>query len=95
LKTKTASAKKDWYAYIIRCSDNTLYCGIAKDVEARFCSHAAGKGAKYTRGRAPLRLAWVLPKGVEHGEALRLERQIKKMPRQKKLELIANKAEEK
>ncbi|HET8715147.1 MAG TPA: GIY-YIG nuclease family protein [Holophagaceae bacterium] len=45
-----------WTVYLLRCGDGTLYCGIARDAEARLAQHQAGKGAKYTRGRGPLKL---------------------------------------
>ena len=43
-----------WYLYILRCGDGSLYTGITTDVEKRLAQHRSGKGAKYTRGRAPL-----------------------------------------
>ena len=45
-----------WYVYILRCGDGTLYTGTTDDVERRLAVHRAGKGAKDTRGRAPLEL---------------------------------------
>jgi len=45
-----------WYVYLIECSDGSIYTGIAIDVEARYAAHAAGKGARYTRLRAPVRV---------------------------------------
>jgi putative endonuclease len=47
-----------WFVYLVRCRDNSLYCGITKDVAARVAVHNAGKGAKYTRSRGPVTLAW-------------------------------------
>ena len=79
---------KPWFVYLIRCGDGTLYCGIALDVEARFQAHAAGKGAKYTRGRAPLELVHVEAHPTK-GAALRREQAIKKMPRARKWALWA------
>ena len=75
-----------WFVYILRCGDNTLYTGITDDVEKRLTAHRAGKGAKYTRGRGPLELLHKeeLP---DKPTALRREIAIKKLPRQKKLEL--------
>ena len=48
--------EKIWYFYILECKDGTLYTGITDDVQRRFKAHSEGKGAKYTRGRGPLRL---------------------------------------
>ena len=76
-----------WYIYILRCGDDTLYTGITDDVEKRFSAHAAGKGAKYTRGRGPL--IRVYTEEVEDkSAALKREHAIKKLPRTKKLKLI-------
>lgn len=80
--------EKQWHLYILRCADGTLYTGIAVDVEKRFAAHAAGKGAKYTRGRGPLTLLYQEACG-DHPQALRRERQIKKLPRREKERLIS------
>ena len=76
-----------WTVYIVRCSDNTLYTGIAKDPDHRIAEHNSGKGAKYTRSRLP-----VLPVYREicadHSAALRREAAIKRMTKQEKNELI-------
>lgn len=78
--------EKEWVVYILRCNDGTLYTGITDNLPRRLAQHRAGKGAKYTRGRAPLILNY-----VEHCEdrsfALRREAAIKKMPRKEKLTL--------
>lgn len=71
-------AGKRWRVYVARCADGTLYTGIATDVRARLTRHNAGTGAKYTRGRAPVSLAW--ESGAMSGtEARRLEATIKRM----------------
>ena len=46
----------DWYVYILKCKDSSYYTGITKNLEKRIADHANGRGAKYTRGRAPLKL---------------------------------------
>ena len=76
-----------WYLYILRCKDNTLYTGITTDVEKRLEAHRSGKGAKYTRGRGPLRLVYQETCG-SHSEALKREVEVKKLTRAEKLELI-------
>ena len=73
----------NWVCYLIRCADDTLYCGITNDLEARLAAHNAGEGAKYTRGRAPVRLAHVEPCDSKSA-ALKREMQIKQMTRGKK-----------
>jgi putative endonuclease len=75
-----------WAVYLLRCGDGTLYCGIALDVEARLAQHQAGKGAKYTRGRAPLELVFQ-EACASKGQALRRERQLKRLRRADKLRL--------
>ena len=75
-----------WWVYLLRCGDGTLYCGVALDVEARLAQHQAGKGAKYTRGRGPLEVAYREP-CVSKAEALRRERAIKRLRREAKLSL--------
>ena len=46
----------DWYVYILKCKDDSYYTGITKNLEKRIADHVSGNGAKYTRGRAPLKL---------------------------------------
>lgn len=77
-----------WFVYVLRCRGERLYCGIAKDVEARFADHRAGKGAKFTRAFAPEAVvARVAVLGKP--EALRQERAFKALPRRKKLQRLA------
>ena len=76
-----------WYLYILRCKDDSLYTGITTDVEKRLEAHRSGKGAKYTRGRAPLELVYREECG-DHSDALRREAEIKRLPRDEKLKLI-------
>ena len=78
----------NWYLYILRCGDGTLYTGITTDVEKRLAAHRAGKGAKYTRGRGPLELVYreELP---DRSAALKREHEVKTLPRQEKEKLFA------
>ena len=76
-----------WYLYILRCGDGSLYTGIAPDVARRLEAHRSGRGAKYTRGRGPLELAYQELCG-SHSQALKREKQIKSLPRERKLALI-------
>jgi putative endonuclease len=77
-----------WYVYVARCRDDSLYCGIARDVAARIAEHDAGTGARYTRGRGPLTVVLVR-RCRDKGGALRLEHAIKQLPRAGKQELLA------
>ena len=80
--------ERKWYIYIVRCSDDTLYTGITVDVERRIKQHNEGKGAKYTRGRGPVALVKFFTRDSK-GEALKLEYQIKKLPKEEKLKFNA------
>jgi putative endonuclease len=77
----------DWYVYIVRCRDGSLYTGIATDVERRIADHLANKGAKYLRGRGPLKLVFKKQVGKK-GRALKVEHKVKRLSRQKKEALI-------
>ena len=76
-----------WCVYLLECGDGSMYCGITKDIVKRLKQHNAGAGAKYTRSRLPV---WILRRSVlmGHGDALRLEMKVKKLPRDKKLEAL-------
>ena len=50
---------KQWVVYMLECKDGTLYTGITDRLEHRLEAHRAGKGAKYTRGRSPLKLRYL------------------------------------
>lgn len=75
------------YTYIVRCKDNTLYCGWTNNLEKRMASHNAGTGAKYTRSRHPVELVYYESFETKE-EAMSREYAIKQLTRQEKLELI-------
>jgi putative endonuclease len=85
------SERKLWHVYLVRCSDDTLYCGIARDVSARIRAHDAGTGARYTRGRGPLELL-LTRRCRDQGLALRIEHALKRLTRAEKLELVGRPA---
>ena len=76
-----------WYVYLIRCRDGSLYTGIATDVPRRLATHREGRGARYLRGRGPLRLVYERAVG-SRGVAQSVEARIKKMPKARKERLI-------
>ena len=76
-----------WYLYILRCGDGTLYTGITTDIQRRLDAHRCGKGAKYTRGRGPLELAYQEACST-HSEALKREVAVKRLSRTEKEQLI-------
>lgn len=77
-----------WWVYILECRDGSLYTGVTKDIDGRVRAHNAGRGARYTRGRAPLRLVYREACGGRPA-ALRREAAIKRLKRDAKLALIA------
>lgn len=76
-----------WYVYMIRCHDGSLYTGIATDVERRFAEHQSNVGAKYLRGRGPLKLVFKQRIG-QRSRALKVEQGIKRLPKKKKEALV-------
>lgn len=80
------SLNSKWYVYILRCSDGTLYTGIAQDIAARVRAHATGRGARYTKGRGPFQLC-ARQACASKGDALRLEYAVKQLSRIEKINL--------
>ena len=76
-----------WHLYILRCKDGSLYTGITTDVNKRLVAHRSGRGAKYTRGRAPLELVYREECGT-HSDALKRELEIKALKKAEKIALI-------
>lgn len=76
-----------WHIYLIECADGSLYTGISIDVERRFQTHLAGKGARYTRSHKPVRLIASRPVGTR-AEALRAELAVKRLPRAQKIDAV-------
>ncbi len=79
-----------WYIYIVRCSDNTLYTGIATDVEQRIQRHNSGTGAKYTKGRGPVTEIY-REVADNRSQASKREYEIKQMTKKDKLSLAGHK----
>ena len=75
----------DWKVYLVKCADNSLYCGIANDINGRIEKHNAGKGAKYTQSRLPVELMAV-SRELSRSGALTLEHYIKKQPAEEKID---------
>lgn len=78
---------KDYFVYILECSDETLYTGYTVDIKRRLLEHNQARGAKYTRGRLPVRIVY-LEKHISASEALKREAEIKRKTKKQKLELI-------
>jgi len=79
---------KKWQVYILRCGDGTLYTGITNDLDQRLKAHNEKRGARYTRARLPVTLVYQ-EEAASRSQASRREIIIKKLPRLKKLALIA------
>ena len=79
----------NWQVYIILCSDTTLYTGITNDLDRRLSCHADQQGARYFRGRKPLRVMY-LESGHTRSTASKREARIKKLSRRDKWRLIAS-----
>ena len=81
--TKTA----EWFVYILRCADDTLYTGITKDLTRRCDQHNAGTASRYTRSRLPVELVY---EELQPSRSLALKREfaIKALTRQEKELLI-------
>ena len=80
------SMDKQWVVYFLECKDGTLYTGVTDRLQYRLAAHRAGKGAKYTRGRAPLKLRY-LEDCEDRSSALKRESAIKRLSKNEKWEL--------
>ena len=86
-------SSKKWVAYLVRCSDKSLYCGISSDIKNRLIEHNSGKGAKYTRSRRPVELVGISPE-LTKSAALKLEYSIKQLPADRKITELKKKEKE-
>ncbi|MCF8721674.1 GIY-YIG nuclease family protein [Nitrospina gracilis] len=79
----------DWYVYLVRVRNGSLYTGVTRDVERRLSEHEAGgpRGAKFFRGKGPLELVFQESVG-ERSQALRAEAAIKKLRKAEKEKLV-------
>ena len=81
---------KEWQVYLLRCSDNSLYCGVTNNIEMRLLKHNNGTASKYTRSRLPVKLI-AARKGLTKKESFKIEYQIKKLPAAKKISALEDK----
>jgi putative endonuclease len=77
----------EFFCYILECADGTFYTGWTKDPQRRLKQHNNGKGAKYTRMHRPVVLVYV-EEQADLSTALKRERAIKRLPRERKKILI-------
>jgi putative endonuclease len=78
-------------AYILQCADGTLYTGWTTDLERRLQAHDSGQGARYTRGRRPVRLVYYEEQPTRSA-AQKREAAIRRLSRAEKLKLIEEKS---
>lgn len=64
----------NWFLYMVRCADDTIYTGISIDVQARIEKHNQGKGAKYTSTRLPVKLIYY---ESQHDQISAMKREVK------------------
>ena len=76
------------FTYMLECSDGSLYTGWTNDLERRVKAHNAGRGAKYTKSRRPVKLVYFESFSTKQ-EAMRREWEIKQLKRQEKEKMIA------
>ena len=76
-----------FYTYILKCRDNSFYCGYTTNIERRLEEHNLGKGAKYTKSRLPVELIY-FEKFETKSQAMKRECAIKKLTRKQKLKLM-------
>ena len=81
-----------WYVYLLRCADNTLYTGVATDVDRRAREHNSGHGAKYTRSRRPVSLVYQEP-CESKSAALKRELALKRLTKAQKEALVSQSPE--
>ena len=79
------------YVYIVRCSDDTFYTGYTNDLDRRIQMHNDGQGAKYTKGRRPVKLVYS-EKFKTKSKAMKREYEIKQLKRSNKIMLIKDNA---
>lgn len=78
-----------FYVYLLKCNDDTLYCGYTTNLDKRLNAHNTGKGAKYTKSRRPVTLVW-FEECESKSAALKKEWAVKRLTRKQKLVMIHN-----
>ncbi len=78
-----------YFCYIVQCADGTYYTGWTVDPQKRVKAHNAGRGAKYTKTRRPVKLVYV-EEQPDRPSAMKREIAIKQLGRDRKMKLIAN-----
>jgi putative endonuclease len=87
MRIRPGEAIRMTFVYLLRCADETLYCGWTSDLQRRLAAHRSGAASRYTRSRRPVELVAVISV-ADRSAALREEARIKRLPRAAKLRLI-------
>ena len=87
MHSRRTDAEVIWFVYLLRCADNSLYCGVTNNIQKRIQKHSTGKGAKYTRSRLPVELVWQ-SSGIDKSTAHKAEYYIKQRSKDQK-EMLA------
>jgi len=83
-----------YYVYVLACKDGTFYTGYTRDLEARMKLHRRGRGAKYVRTHLPEEVVY-LEEFETRSDAMKREREIKRMSHAEKMKLAGFKMREK
>lgn len=86
-------SNKNWYFYVLTCSDKSLYTGVTTDVDRRILEHNQKKGAKYTRSRTPVNLLY-FREMKDRSSAQKLESSFKKLKRSEKYSKLCKMVDE-
>ena len=78
---------ENWVTYIVECSDKTFYVGTTNNIDKRVAKHNAGKGAKYTRGRTPVKIRYTCSFD-SRSDACKYEYKLKQCSRKEKMDII-------
>lgn len=87
MKPSTKSPDRAWCLYLVECANGCLYAGITNDLDARYATHVAGRGARYTRANPPRRLVGSRPY-PDRASATRAEHAIRRLPRARKIAFL-------
>ena len=87
-KATDAEKNEKWWVYMLLCGDGRLYTGMTNDFQKRLRAHRAGRGAKFTKGRGPLKIVY-LDEQNSRSEALKVEMAVKQRSRLEKLAFAA------
>jgi len=77
--------EKKWFVYILECDDGSYYTGVTNDLDKRMKAHSEGKGSKYVYKKGFGKLLFAKP-CLDKSDACKCEYQVKKLPREKKLD---------